>query len=146
MSTAELATTSEGPQRTADAQMAAILDVHLQPGAPAARGSAPAVDHVAGGTTRSGGTCVTFSPADARTPDVVPALDVTVPPDGLRLTARGGAATVSVRRFADGFPSRPRATLAGSATLRIGRDLTSTPWHARIAPEGELQACGLASG
>jgi len=89
------------------------------------------------------GPCVVFRPSAIRQPGAANALDVTLSRQGLRLTAEGGPATVSVRRFADEF--RPLATVAAaaSAVLRIGPDLAPQPWHARVAPADRATVCGL---
>jgi hypothetical protein len=72
-------------------------------------------------------------------------VELTVPRDRLVITA-GGGATVTVRRFADGFPDEPLGRIApdGSGTLAIRADLASTPWHVRVASEGRMTACGVA--
>ena len=63
------------------------------------------------------------------------------------LTAGGGGATVTVRRFADGFPDEPlgRISPGGSGLLAIRPDLATQPWHVRVAPEARVTACGAPS-
>jgi hypothetical protein len=70
-----------------------------------------------------------------------------VPAGGLVLTARGGGATVSFRRFADHYPDDPLARLSagGSGLLTIRPDRSPRPWHVRVAPEARLTACGAPS-
>ena len=55
------------------------------------------------------------------------------------LTARGGSATVSLRRFADHFPEDPlgRISPGGSGGLTIRPDRAPQPWHVRVAPEAQ---------
>jgi hypothetical protein len=146
-SVAELATAPESARRAADDELTRIHGVALQPTDAPARppGQPPTVDAAAGGTvTRSRG-CIAFTPAAAGPYQPPPAVELTVPRDRLVITA-GGGATVTVRRFADGFPDEPLGRIApdGSGTLAIRADLASTPWHVRVASEGRMTACGVA--
>ena len=70
-------------------------------------------------------------------------VDVTLPLGGVRLTAEGEPATISVRRFADEL--RPVGTVAASAPalLRIAPDLAPQPWRLRIAPAERATVCGV---
>ena len=146
MSADEIAAAPEPARQAADANFAELHDVALAPGGTAApSGSAPAVDASAGGTVATRGACVDFTPPDARTAATTPTLDVTLPPGGLRLDARGGPVTVTLRRFGVTFPTTPLATLAagGSSVLRIAGDSAPQPWHVRLAPQGRVRACGI---
>jgi hypothetical protein len=146
MDTDEIAAAPEPARQVADANFVMLHGVALAPGsATAPGGSAPAVDDAAGGTVATRGACVGFTPPDARTGEPAPALDVTLPPGGLRLDARGGPATVTLRRFGATFPTTPLATLAarGAGVLRIAGDSAPQPWHVRLAPQGSVSACGL---
>lgn len=135
-----------------DARLAAdraLIRIHAVGLSPAGRdeptGAPPAVNAVAGGLATTRGSCVAFEPAEARPAAVTPELQLTLPPAGLLLTAAGGPASVSVRRFADVFPEQPQASLARAAraTLRIADDRATQPWHVRVAPTGRVTACGL---
>ena len=70
-----------------------------------------------------------------------------MPATGLVLTARGGGADVSYRRFADRYPDDPLDRLApgGSGLLTIRPDRSPRPWHVRVAPEARLTACAAPS-
>jgi hypothetical protein len=96
------------------------------------------------------------------------ALDLTLPPGGITLSAGAQPVVVQLRRFADGFLANgavPGATefatnrqafdreLLGARTLqlapgetaalRIPPDSAPTPWRARLSTEGRVTACGL---
>jgi hypothetical protein len=147
-SAAELAAAPEGARRAADDELTKMLRVGLTPARPArGDGAAPAVDAVAGGRATPSGGCVDFAPAGAGPAQPGPAIELTVPPSGLVLTARGGGADVSYRRFADRFPDDPHDRLApgGSGLLRIRPDRSPRPWHVRVAPEARLRACAAPS-
>ena len=103
------------------------------------------MDGAAGGELRTSGSCVTLTPAVYRSSLVQPGLDLTVPPGGLALTARGGPADLSLRRFAAAFPPAPLGSVSpgGTAILRIPPDRADQPWHVHVAPAGRLTACGL---
>jgi hypothetical protein len=144
----ELATAPESARRAADEQLTKFHRLALTPtDPPADPGAAPAVDAVAGGRATPAGGCVSFTPAGAGPAAPEPALELTVPAGGLVLTARGGEATVSVRRFADGFPDEPLGRIApgGSGLLTIRPDRAPQPWHVRVAPEARVTACGAPS-
>ena len=100
----ELAGAPENVRLRADEELAAIHGVTLQPAARGGSGTAPTVDAATGGEVTERDGCVEFVPAAAGPAEPVPALDLTVPDGGLVIT---GAATVAVRRFADGFPQDP---------------------------------------
>ena len=144
----ELAQAPESARRAADDELARIHGVAVQPAEPPADpGPSPTVDAAAGGAVTRGGGCVTFVPADAGPPQPAPAIELTVPAGGLILTASGGGATVTVRRFADGYPEEPLGRIApgGSGRLAIRPDLAPQPWHVRVAPEARVTACGAPS-
>jgi hypothetical protein len=72
---------------------------------------------------------------------------LTLPPGGLVLTTGDGPATVSLRRFADGFPTTELGRIAASSTaaLRVASDGDDDArWHVRIAPGAAVTACGAA--
>jgi hypothetical protein len=145
-SEAEIAALPEDARLVADAELARIHRVALRPGASGApMGGRPAVDAVTGGTVSEQGGCMTFRPAVAQPAGVEKEVQLTLPPAGLLLTAEDGPAAVSVRRFAVGFPQEPQAALSasGSATLRIGPDRATRPWHVRVEPAADVRACGL---
>jgi hypothetical protein len=141
----ELAGAPESARRRADAELTAIHGVTLEPAEPpAAPGPPPSVDAAAGGRSETRDGCVEFAPAAAGPAEPAPALELTVPSDGLVLTAsEEGGATVAVRRFADGYPDEPAGRLApgGSGLLAIRTDLAEQPWHVRVSPEARITAC-----
>ena len=75
---------------------------------------------------------------------MAPALELTLPPAGVRLATRGGATAVRLRRFASGFPDAElgRITGASEAELRVRSAGAELPWHLRISPDAETTACG----
>jgi hypothetical protein len=144
---AELAAATEPARSTADAELVAIHRIALRRGSAATPGrGAPAVDAATGGTTGSRGGCVRFRPNAAEAAGVVPELRITIPAGGVALTAVGGPANVSIRRFAATFPDQPLARLvaSGSGVLRVAPDRAPQPWHLRVAPEASVKACNIA--
>jgi hypothetical protein len=146
-SPAEIAAAPERFRLAVDAQLIRIHEIDLVEATQSTRaGSAPRVESVTGGVARRRGPCVSFRPAAFTPATAANELHVEVPPQGLLLSARGGQATVSLRRFADGYPERPLGTLApsaGAAALRIRPDLAEQPWHLRVAPAGSATVCSL---
>ena len=143
---AEIAGAHERARLAADGELFRIHRIALQPAAAdPPLGAAPAVEVAAGGSVRAADGCVAFKPDPFTPSGAVPALEVEVPTAGLLVSARDGSATVRLRRFAHTFPGDPQGTLARSApaTLRIGEDLDSRPWHLRLEPQGRLRVCGL---
>jgi hypothetical protein len=123
--------------------------IAFERGAPPARPRAPpAVDAATGGTATVAGSCVEFTASPAGPAERAPAVELTLPGAGISITARGGRATVRVRRFAAGFPKAPLGWIApgGTGTLVIREDLASQPWRVRVAPEARTTACGLPAG
>ena len=143
---AEIAVAPEEARASADDNLVKIHKVALVPGEPpGAAAAAPAVDGSSGGSLRTSRSCVTLVPSVYRSALVKPGLDLTVPPEGLALTARGGPADVSLRRFAAAFPPAPLGSVSpgGTAILRIPADRADQPWHVHLAPAALLTACGL---
>jgi hypothetical protein len=150
-SAADLAAAPESARRAADDELTKIHRVGLTPTTPS-RNTArpptpPTVDAAAGGRATPSGGCVEFAPTGAGPAAPEPAVELTVPAGGLVLTARGGGATVSYRRFADRYPDDPLDRLAsgGSGLLTIRADRSPRPWHVRVAPEARLTACAAPS-
>jgi hypothetical protein len=145
----ELAGASEAARRAADDELTEFDRVGLTPTTTPSpgQGAAPTVDAVAGGRAIPSGGCVEFAPAAAGPAAPKPAVELTMPGGGLVLTARGGGATVSYRRFADRYPEDPLDRLApgGSGLLTIRADRSPRPWHVRVAPEARLTACAAPS-
>ena len=144
----ELANAPESARRVADDELTKIHGVALTPTeAPADPGPAPTVDAAVGGEVMSEDGCVEFAPADAGPAQPEPSLEFTLSAGGIVLTADGGGATVTVRRFADGFPNEPlgRISPGGSGLLAIRPDLAPRSWHVRVAPEARVTACGAPS-
>lgn len=143
---AEIAAADEDVRLAVDAELTRIHRIALAPtGSGAPLGSRPEVDAVTGGMVTGRRACVMFTPAAAAPTGETSTIALTVPPAGIRLTARGGPATLALRRFAAGFPAEPQWRLApsASATLRIGPDRAPQPWHVQVTPEAGLTACGL---
>jgi hypothetical protein len=140
----ELAGAPEAVRLRADEELAGVHGVTLEPAEPpSAPGPPPAVDAATAGEATTG-DCVEFEPAPAGPAEPAPSVDLTVPAGGLVIT---GAATVAVRRFADGFPEEPLGRIArgGSGLLAIREDLAPEPWHVRVTPEARVTACGAPS-
>jgi hypothetical protein len=144
-SPSQLAGASEQGRLAADVEIATIQGIAPKPSAARAGTTPPQVDAVTGGRVRTGGGCVRFTPDATTLAGTVPELQVTVPDSGLLMTAEGGPAGFSLRRFAATFPVEPTARLApgGSSELRPGEDRASQPWHVRLKPEAGASACGL---
>jgi hypothetical protein len=143
-SPAEIGASSERARRAADTDLIALHGVALRPGAGgASRGAPPRVDSAAGGTAAADGACVRFVPASVAAPGAGSEIQVALPAAGVVLRGEGGPVTVGVRRFADEY--QPVGTLAASssATLRIGPDRATQPWHLRIASARPATVCAL---
>jgi hypothetical protein len=139
-----LAGAPEGAREVADAELVRLERLALVPGGDASGGSPPAVERAVGGTATPRGGCVRFRPAAATPGATPPALELALPRGGLVLTSAGGEADVKVRRFAAAYPAGALARLDhGTAILRAPADPAPQPWHVRIAPAGDLVACGL---
>jgi hypothetical protein len=147
-STAELAAAPEQARLVADGELANIEQLVPRPTTERPGATPPAVDVVTAGQVRTHGGCVNFRPDAAVPGGAAPELQVTLPAGGLLLTAQGGRAGVSVRRFAATFPRDPSAWLTpGSpAVLRPRADRAPQPWHVRLTPEARVSACGLRTG
>ena len=141
---AELAGASEAVRLRADEELTAMHAVALEPSDPAGSGTAPTVDAATGGEVGVRDGCVEFVPAPAGPAQPPPALELTVPSQGLVIT---GAATLALRRFADGFPDEPVGRIArgGAGRLAIRPDLAPQRWHVRVTPEARVTACGAPS-
>lgn len=144
LSVEELPTVPEGARLRADEELVALHGLTLEPTEPTAEGTAPTVDATTAGEVTTRGGCVEFEPVAAGPVEPAPAVELTVPPEGLVIN---GAATVSVRRFADGFTKDPVGRVApdGSGLLAIRPDLSTAPWHARVQPEARITVCGAPS-
>jgi hypothetical protein len=150
-SLAELAAAPESARASADEELRRMHGVSLQPAEPlgepglppAERGPPPTADAATGGTTSTLDGCVAFAPEAAGPAEPAPAVEFTVPPNGLLLTADDGGATIKVRRFADGYADAPLARIApgGTGLLAIRPDRAPNPWHVRVSPAGRLTAC-----
>ena len=132
---------------TADAELLRIHEVALEPSGPATRplGARPVLDSVTSGSASTRGECVRFRPAAFTAGELTATLAVTVPPGGVLVTAGQGGADVRLRRFAESFPagSYGRMAPSSSASLRIGRDLDTRPWHLQLTSQGRVSVCGL---
>ena len=117
-----------------------IHGVALQPAGETSGGAAPTVDRATGGSVSTSGGCVTFTPGTQ--PDA--ALELTIPANGVVLTAQDGPATVTLRRFADEFSDKPSAGSppATRASWRSAPTSPQTHGTPRVVPEARLTACG----
>jgi hypothetical protein len=142
----ELPMQSGDARREADRELVRIHRIALKPSpADLPLGPRPAVEEaMAGRTVADRGACIAFRPAAHPSASVTGGLRLTVPPAGVLLTAEGGAAKVSVRRFADDFHGVGRLASSVPATLRIRPDRASQPWQMRVEPTGRAIVCGLA--
>lgn len=143
-SPSRLLTEPEPARLAADAELITAHRITLAPvTSKPALGSAPGVDGETGGTVRSSTSCATFRGAfaSAVAPDEI---GVTVPSQGLLVTAAGAPVSVSIRRFASA--AQPLGTLPPErpSTLRISPDRSSAPWHLELESAGRVTICGLA--
>ena len=141
-----LAGAPEPARLVADRELMRVLDVRLRrPPASPRLGQSPQVDPGAGGASSSSGACVGLRPAAPYSSEGRPALEVTVPADGVLILADGGPARVDVRRFAAGYAALRMSVVpsGGSAILRIPADRAAQPWHASVTPQGRVSVCGL---
>jgi hypothetical protein len=143
---AEIAAEPEPIRAAADSQLVHIHALGLQPSPGAvALGARPVLGSASSGTASEHGSCLSFEPAAFAPSSAPAAFEVTVPPAGILVRAEGGAATVSIRRFAAAYPEQPlgRVHAAGAATLRVGADLAPQAWHVRVTPTDRATVCGL---
>jgi hypothetical protein len=139
----ELERATPGDRAAADVAFLRIYQpaVTTPPAGPA-RGPRPTVSGLTGGRLRARGSCVSIEGiADRATADLV------VPPGGFVIEQRSGAkeAELRLRRFGDGFPEAPTASLPSGerAALRLPRDRSSVPWHAQVTIAEPFQALSL---
>jgi hypothetical protein len=84
------------------------------------------------------GACPALGPGGA------PALHLTLPAAGAWIAVPRGAATIGVRRFADGFQDIGRVAAGAPAALRLARDRDARPWQLEVRPSGgEVEICPL---
>jgi hypothetical protein len=143
---AELATAPEAARRSADEELARMHGVAVEAAdVPDSPGPLPPVDRAAGGRVTQDGGCVAFAPASAGPAEPQPALELTLPAGGVVISADRGPATISIRRFADGFSERPLGRIAAgrSGRLAIRADRAAQPWHVRVVPEARATACAM---
>jgi hypothetical protein len=99
----------------------------------------PTVAGDTGGSVRTAGRCVVFTPAGAGA-----AFDLLLPAGGVELRAAAGpSVAVRARRFADGFEGNPVATIngGGAIVVRPVADRASNPWYLRLSPYQAVTAC-----
>jgi hypothetical protein len=144
-SQSELAGAFEHGRLAADAELAAIEEVAPTPSTARPGATPPRVDAASAGRVRTDGGCVRFMPDPVTPAGTAAELQVTVPAEGLLMTAGSGPVGVALRRFAATFPVESTARLApgGTAELRPGDDRATQPWHVRLKPEAGVSACGL---
>ena len=123
---------------------AGTLLVNSGRGAPAGRAPvrSPTVDSLTAGSLSRRGSCVRFAPKGAGA-----ALDVLLPPAGIKLSAAPGPAVqLRARRFGKEFETPPFESLSSRRTmvLRPRRDGATLPWHLRLSPYQAVSACSLA--
>jgi hypothetical protein len=124
----------------ADTELARFDDAALKPTTgPARAGASPPVNEAVGGRVRRRGSCVSFTASPARPGAVA----LSVPSHGLLVRARGGPATLHLRRFAATFAGEPLASVRPetAARLSIRRDRASQPWHAQVRTRGGATIC-----
>jgi hypothetical protein len=138
-SPAGIAASSESARAIADLELIRIHAVSLQPGAGGVEGGTPPVAaDASGGTLIAHGPCLTLQRRSG-----VAELDLSAASLQLLVRARGGSATVGVRRFAGAFVTLGVIPPTGAATLRIGPDLSARPWYIRLATADAVTACRL---
>jgi hypothetical protein len=140
----EIAADPEPVRTSVDTELIHIHRLGLRPlGSAAPRGRPPAIDSVVGGSVRVRGACVTVVPSAVAPASASVALAVKVPAQGLVLQSAEAPATVSARRFADGFQTVSTLAAAGGAALVITRDRSARRWHVRLVSTRAVLACGL---
>jgi hypothetical protein len=141
---AEITTYSEGARQLADQELIHIHQLGVTP----ARGrfqlsTTPVVERAAGGSVTWRGACVTFLAPRGNAVSASKGLGLQLSAGDLGLTATGGPATVSVRRFADVFEPVGTLSVTRLATLKISPDLAPEPWHVLVVPTARVTVCGL---
>lgn len=126
----------------ADSQLIAIQRLALRHvsrrGTPP--GPVPTVEMVQSGTVSPRGPCLSWKPA---APGASGGLTLRLAPGaGWLVQELAGAASVSVRRFGDGFQPVGSLNSGPLATLAVKPDLAPEPWHVQIRSSGALTVCG----
>ena len=138
-STSEIARAGEAERQAADSVLMQALGATIVPdGTPAA--VSPSVEAATNGHTATQNGCIRFTPAGAGA-----ALDVSVPPSGLVVDARGPV-ELRIRSFADGYAQQPFASIPpGTSSLRLPTR-RGVQWHARLSGSEPFRVCsaGLA--
>jgi hypothetical protein len=158
----EILRRAEGPREAADIVLQQALRLRLGPAVPAS-GPAPEAAAPPQGEVATRGSCLRFTPAGG-----LSAVDLTLPPGGLRVAAGPEPVVIQLRRFGSGFLANgavPGASTFANArqafgrellsastfqvqpgrtrTLRIPPDRAPTPWSARLSTAGAVTACGI---
>ena len=142
----EIAAAPESAREAADLQLLRMEGDLLDDRPATAADVAPTVDRSADGSVETAGRgCVVFRPDPITRVMAAPAVELTVPPEGLLLETDGGPAALTLRRFATGFGEDPHVRLVPgrAAAMPLGATGATPPWHVRIEPAGELRACDL---
>lgn len=154
----------EGPREAADIVLQQALRLRLAAPVPAA-GPPPEAAAAPQGEATITGSCLRFEPAGG-----LSAIDLTLPPGGMRVAAGPEPVVIQLRRFGAGFLANgavPGATTFANSrqafgrellsastfqvqpgrtrTLRIPPDSAPTPWSARLSTAGRVTACGIGS-
>jgi hypothetical protein len=158
----EILRRAEGPREAADIVLQQALRLRLGDSV-AASGPAPEPAAAPQGEVATRGSCLRFTPAGG-----LSAIDLTLPPGGMRVAAGPEPVVIQLRRFGGGFLANgavPGASTFANArqafgrellsastfqvqagrtrTLRIPPDRAPTPWSARLSTAGAVTACGI---
>jgi hypothetical protein len=139
----EIATGPPLARRVADQELIGIHEITLQPAPGRVRlGTRLVLGGGAAAAPATRGGCMTLrQEVGARAQLGEP--QVKVPAGGLLLVARGGPATVAVRRFGEVFEPVGTVSPSTRATLEITRDLASQPWWMSVVPHARVAVCAL---
>jgi hypothetical protein len=130
----DIADLDERGRSAADQVLAAAAPAQFVPPPPGSgpAGAPPHLDADSGKPIAKG-SCLITRP---RSP-----LNVEVPAGGLLILPHGGAARVTLRRFASNFDTAPTGLVTGPTLLAIAADRSDVPWHAQILSKTPASIC-----
>jgi hypothetical protein len=141
-SVSQLIVAPELGRYVADAELAQLDRLALEPVRSRARSTAPLphLDSSTGGLVMARPPCLSYHPlvASASGGDQ---LTVTMPSGGLWISAVGGS-VVAVRRFGQELHQLGTITGEGPVHLSLERDTAPQPWHVQIQTASHMLVCG----
>jgi len=141
-SVSQLIAAPEPGRYVADAELAQLDRLTLEPATGRARSTAPLpyLDSSTGGLVTARPPCLSYHPSVASAPGG-DQLTVTMPPGGLWISAVGGS-VVALRRFGQELHQLGTITGEGPVHLSLEGDAAPQPWHVQIQTSSHMLVCG----